>query len=223
LVVFMTMTVHISVWLLRIVTELDEARGAAAALSVAEERLRFSRDLHDVVGRALSAIAVKSDLAATLVRRGDDRAADQMDEVRELAQVSLAEARDLVRGYRSITLASELAGARSLLAAAGIDTSVSGAADDLPAEAAEAAAWVLREATTNILRHSAARHCTVTITATSITIGNDGVRAPGSGGGTGLRGVRERIAAVGGTVEITGGDGTFTVEARFPGHAECIR
>ncbi|MGC0366689.1 two-component system sensor histidine kinase DesK [Rhodococcus sp. 27YEA15] len=212
---FMCGTVYLSAWLLRMVTELDEARGAAAALSVAEERLRFSRDLHDVVGRALSAIAVKSDLAATLSRRGDERAAEQMDEVRALAQESLAEARELVRGYRSIALASELAGARSLLEAAGISTEIVGAADRLPVELAEAAAWVVREGVTNILRHSSARTCTITVEDRAITVVNDGGGRSRSPGGTGLEGLGERVVAVGGTLSAELDDGTFTLSARF--------
>ncbi len=212
---FMTFTVQLSVWLLRMVTELDEARGAAAALSVAEERLRFSRDLHDVVGRALSAIAVKSDLAATLSRRGDDRAAQQMDEVRDLAQESLAEARELVRGYRSIALASELAGARSLLEAAGITTDIRGSADALPIELAETAAWVVREGVTNILRHSSAQQAVIEVTGESVSIANDGAVQQRAGDGTGVNGLRERVTAVGGILEVIHDEGTFTLTAHF--------
>ncbi|MCJ0906578.1 sensor histidine kinase [Rhodococcus sp. ARC_M6] len=214
-VAFMTVTVQMSVWLLRMVTELDEARGAAAALSVAEERLRFSRDLHDVVGRALSAIAVKSDLAATLSRRGDDRAAQQMDEVRDLAQESLVEARELVRGYRSIALASELAGARSLLEAAGIATDIRGSADALPIELAESAAWVVREGVTNILRHSSAQHAVIEVTGGSVSITNDGAGRQRDSDGTGVNGLRERVEAVGGTLEVTRGGEDFTLTAYF--------
>lgn len=214
-VAFMAVTVLMSVWLLRTVTELDEARGAAAALSVAEERLRFSRDLHDVVGRALSAIAVKSDLAATLSRRGDDRAAQQMDEVRDLAQESLVEARELVRGYRSIALASELAGARSLLEAAGISTDIHGSVDALPIEFAETAAWVVREGVTNILRHSSAQTAVIEVTDESVSIVNDGVGQQQASNGTGLNGLRERVEAVGGTLEVTRDDEGFTLTAHF--------
>lgn len=216
LVVFMTVTVRLSVWLLRMVTELDEARGTAAALSVAEERLRFSRDLHDVVGSALSAIAVKSDLAATLSRRGDDRAAQQMDEVRDLAQESLAQARELVRGYRSIALASELAGARSLLESAGVVTDMRGSAEALPIDLAETAAWVVREGVTNILRHSAAQAAVIEVTGESVSIVNDGAGQRQAGNGTGLTGLRERVDAVGGTLEVTRGDEHFTLTAHFP-------
>ncbi|WP_415975430.1 sensor histidine kinase [Rhodococcus sp. 077-4] len=213
---FMAFTVQLSAWLLRIVTELDATRDAAAALSVAEERLRFSRDLHDVVGRALSAIAVKSELAAALARRGDDRAADQMDEVRQLAQESMTDARKLVRGYRSVDVASELDGARSLLSAAGISTELVGETADLTERAAEAAAWVVREGVTNILRHSTATYCRIELTADSIRLTNDHPSAPTGRDGTGLSGLRERLVAVGGTLITDRTTEEFVLAAGLP-------
>ena len=219
IVVLMAFTVQISMWQLHIVTELDSSRDAAAALSVAEERLRFSRDLHDVVGRSLSAIAVKSELAAALSRRGDDRAADQMDEVRDLAQQSMTEARQLVRGYRSIDLRAEIEGASSLLTAAGIDTEVIGSPDAVQAEFAEAAAWIVREGATNILRHSDATHCRVEVTAHSVRIVNDRPRIRSSSDGSGIAGLRERLATVGGSVESVRDDDRFTLIATFGNEA----
>ncbi|CCQ17748.1 Two-component system sensor kinase [Rhodococcus sp. AW25M09] len=216
-VVFMAATVRLSAWLLRIVTELDATRDAAAALSVAEERLRFSRDLHDVVGRALSAIAVKSELAATLARRGDDRAAAQMDEVRILAQESMTDARQLVRGYRSVDVASELDGAQSLLSAAGISTELVGESANLDEQAAEAAAWVVREGVTNILRHSAATYCRIELTDNSIRLTNDHpVASTGREDGTGLSGLRERLVAVGGSLDTVKTTEDFTLTATLP-------
>ncbi|MDI9930465.1 histidine kinase [Rhodococcus sp. IEGM 1354] len=216
-IAFMAITVQLSAWLLRIVTELDATRDAAAALSVAEERLRFSRDLHDVVGRALSAIAVKSELAATLARRGDDRAATQMDEVRALAQESMTDARKLVRGYRSIDVAGELDGARSLLSAAGISTELIGETSALSERAAEAAAWVVREGVTNILRHSAATYCRIELIDSSIRLTNDHPGAPsGRNDGTGLSGLRERLVAVGGELRTEQTAEEFTLTAVLP-------
>ncbi|MCJ0891733.1 histidine kinase [Rhodococcus sp. ARC_M12] len=216
-IAFMAFTLQLSAWLLRIVTELDATRDAAAALSVAEERLRFSRDLHDVVGRALSAIAVKSELAATLARRGDDRAAGQMDEVRLLAQESMADARKLVRGYRSVDVASELDGARSLLSAAGISTELVGETSTLSEPAAEAAAWIVREGVTNILRHSAATYCLIELTDNSIRLVNDNPHASaGRDDGTGLSGLRERLVAVGGALNTEKTSEEFILTAALP-------
>ena len=137
MVVFLVFTVRISLWLLQVVTELDQARSAQAALAVAEERLRFSRDVHDVLGRRLSTIAVQSELAATLAERGDERAGARMLEVRAVAHEALREARELARGYRAIDLDQELEGARSLLRSAGIEVRL--AVDGVPAAWQEAA------------------------------------------------------------------------------------
>ncbi|MDD9205445.1 histidine kinase, partial [Georgenia sp. 10Sc9-8] len=115
-----------------VVWEQERMRTVHARLAVAEERLRFSRDLHDVVGRTFSAIAVKSELAAELARRGQDGAVDQMLEVRGLAQDSLREVRGVVAGYRAVDLAAELDGARSVLRSAGVRTRVVGDGTALP-------------------------------------------------------------------------------------------
>ena len=113
---FLVFTVQSSLWLLDVVTQLDRARSAQSSLAVAEERLRFSRDVHDVLGRRLSTIAVQAELAAKLTERGDVRAVDQILEVRETAHVALREARELARGYRPLDL--DARGARGGLPAA---------------------------------------------------------------------------------------------------------
>ena len=105
---FLAFTCAFSVWLLNAVYELDEARETRARLAVAEERLRFGRDLHDVMGRNLAVIALKSELAVQLARRGRPEAVDQMIEVQRIAQESQREVRDVVRGYREADLGVEL-------------------------------------------------------------------------------------------------------------------
>jgi two-component system sensor histidine kinase DesK len=199
---------RVTTWMLDVVWELDRARQVQAGLAVAEERLRFARDLHDVVGRTLSVIALKSELAAQLARRGRDSAIDEMLEVRRIAQDSLAELRAVVGGYRAADLDSELAGARSLLASAGIECRMIGDGSGLPAEVQGTLGWAVREGTTNVLRHSDARTCTITLRGAgagevTLTMDNDGVRAPAVETrvrfGSGLVGLAERLAALGGT------------------------
>ncbi|MFE7407237.1 sensor histidine kinase [Isoptericola sp. NPDC057559] len=243
-VLFWSSTARMSMWIVEVVRRLDDAREVAARLAVAEERLRIARDMHDVVGRALSAVAVKSELAAALARRGDPRGADQMDEVRTLAQDSLREVRGVVAGYRGADLATELDGARSVLRAAGVAVRVVGEVPDLAAPQVEALAWVVREGVTNIVRHSDARECRIVLAdepvdgaggagrgrELALTVSNDGVRAgavpdvaagstAGTTSGAGLVGLRERLAAVGGALEAEAVGDRFVLTARVPAPA----
>ena len=107
-------------WMIDVVRRLWRSRQVMADLAVAQERLRFSRDLHDVFGRTLSTVAIKSELAAELARRGDPRAVAEMVAVHELAHSAQSEVRGIVRAYRHIDLAEEVGGARSVLDSAGI-------------------------------------------------------------------------------------------------------
>ena len=226
-------TAAFSVWLLDAVYELDEARETRARLAVAEERLRFGRDLHDVMGRNLSVIALKSELAVQLARRGRAEAVDQMIEVQRIARESQREVRDVVRGYRETALDVELAGAQGVLTAAGIECEVTGEATGLPTEVQSALGWVVREATTNVLRHGNAGRCAVAVRVAEgsvvLTVENDGAKAidggtggsgggtGGSGGGAGLVGLRERLSAVGGELEAGAvDDDRFRVRATVP-------
>lgn len=214
---------RISFWILDVVQELALGRQASAALAVVQERLRFSRDLHDVMGRHLSAIAVTSDLSATLARRGDDRAPEQMDRVRDLAHESLAEVRALVRGYRAIDLDTELAGSRSLLEAAGISVTVELDPSHLDAGHREAVAWVLREGVTNILRHSRATKVLVRSAPGLVELRNDGATTPRAEAGSGLTGLRERVAESGGEVRVHCEHGEFSLLTTFDGAAPAGR
>ncbi len=220
-----------SAWTVAVVWELERARVAHARLAVAEERLRFSRDLHDVVGRALTAVAVKSELAAELAYRGRDGAGGQMLEVRDLAHDTLREVRAVVEGYRAADLAAELVGARSVLRSAGVEVRVTGedVARGLPAVAAEALAWAVREGTTNVVRHADARTCELALVAQRggdvlLRVANDGVRArpAGPGGGAGLRGLTERLAPLGGAVSAATDGDRFVLEVRVPAVAREV-
>ncbi|GAA4262523.1 sensor histidine kinase [Dactylosporangium darangshiense] len=197
---------RVTLWMLRVVRELDRSRHVEAALAVAEERLRFSRDLHDVVGRTLSVVALKSELAAQLAKRGRGEAVEEMLEVRRVAQDALADLRAVVGGYRAADLSDELCGARALLASAGVTCTVTGDPATLPADVQGTLGWAVREATTNMLRHSEAATCTIALTSTpaavTLTMTNDGVRntaTPLRFGG-GLVGLSERVAALSGTL-----------------------
>ncbi|HMH90681.1 MAG TPA: histidine kinase [Streptosporangiaceae bacterium] len=220
-------TYRLSAWSLRIVWELDRARAGQARLSVAEERLRFARDLHDVLGRNLSLIAIKSELAGGLARRGETAAAaGHMLEVHGVAHESLREMWAVVGGYRTADLGAELAGARDVLRSAGISCRVTGDACGLPADVQAALGWVVREGTTNVIRHASGTVCTIELhlsgppgaAATAmLRMDNDGARTAGAGGGTGLAGLAERLGALGGSV-TTGPlrGGGFRLEATLP-------
>ncbi|MGI5499391.1 sensor histidine kinase [Lentzea sp. CA-135723] len=200
---FLVAAFRSTLWMLKIVWELDRSREVRANLAVAEERLRFARDLHDVVGRNLSAVALKADLAAQLARRDRSTAAiDEMLEVRQIAQDSLDELRAVVSGYRTADLTVELAGARSLLASAGIDCRVIGDVT-FAGEPAGALGWAVREGVTNVLRHSEATTCTITLRGKVLTMSNDGASPSPFRFGSGLTGLHERVAALGGSVTAT--------------------
>ncbi|PJE96968.1 sensor histidine kinase [Streptomyces carminius] len=219
-----------SAWTMRVVSELEAARETQARLAVAEERLRFGRDLHDVLGRNLSVIALKSELAVQLARRGAASAVDQMTEVQRIARESQREMREVVRGYREADLHTELVGARGVLRAAGIDCRIEDSGSgELPEALQSALGWVVREGTTNVLRHADARWCVIRLRTgpgdgpVELAVENDGAGPSpaaaegGSEGGSGLAGLRERLAALGGT--LTGerhGGGTFLLTARVP-------
>ncbi|NEA55663.1 sensor histidine kinase [Streptomyces sp. SID13666] len=224
----MAFTYRGSAWILVVVWELDRAREAQSRLAVAEERLRFGRDLHDVMGRNLSVIALKSELAVQLAQRGRPEAIDQMVEVQRIARESQRDVREVVRGYRSVDLQVELAGALSVLRAAGVDCRAEG--DDgatLSPAVQSVIAWVVREGTTNVLRHGDARSCVIRLLvepagSAVLTMENDGavavpaVAAPTTPG-TGLTGLRERVGALGGTLTAepdTGG--VFRLTACVP-------
>ncbi|WP_223832871.1 sensor histidine kinase [Streptomyces venezuelae] len=222
-------------WTLSVMWEADRAREVEARLAVAEERLRFGRDLHDVMGRNLAVIALKSELAVQLARRGRPEAVDQMVEVQRIAQESQREVREVVRGYREVDLKVELTGAQGVLEAAGIKCRVSGSEVTLPASVQSALGWVVREAATNVLRHGDAGRCDIALAVSegraTLSVENDGVpevvpggRGPGPAGrgsglagrGSGLAGLRERLAAVGGTLDSTSGDGVFRLAVQVP-------
>lgn len=224
---------------IRLTIELRETRDELARAAVAAERVRIGRDLHDILGHSLTAIAVKAGLAHRLLERGAPDAAaaagTEIADVQRLAREALADVRATAAGYRDVSLAGELAVARSVLTAAGIRADLPTAVDDVSPAGRELFGFVVREAVTNIVRHSDARHCSVELTRTSVQITDDG-RGSGAGGsraigaalagvtrpgdtarGGGLRGLTERVSAAGGTLVAGPLDGGgFRVTATLP-------
>ncbi|MDC0766912.1 sensor histidine kinase [Streptomyces sp. HD] len=204
---------------------LDEARRLEAELAVREERLRFAGDLHDIQGHHLQVIALKSELAARLVELDPARAAAELKEIRRLAADALSDTRAVVQGYRRTSLDDEIGNATRVLAAAGIDARMTldptAVAARLTDSARHLLGLVMREATTNVLRHSQAGRADVDFRVVNgharLRIGNDGAEDHPTGlDGTGLRTLAERLGAAGG--ELTWGrDGDrFVVVATLP-------
>jgi two-component system sensor histidine kinase DesK len=200
--------------------ELVEARDELARNAVADERLRFARDLHDLLGHSLSLIALKSELAGRLAERDPARARQEMADVEAAARRALAEVRDAVSGYREVSFAQALVEARSALSAAGVSLRAPSGVAPLPAKVDAVLGWVVREATTNVLRHSHARTVTVDLDATGrsarLTVTDDGVGGTAPSG-AGLSGLAERVEALGGRLECgPAGARGFRLAAEVP-------
>jgi two-component system sensor histidine kinase DesK len=204
--------------LLRANAELREARAELAEMAVADERLRFARDLHDLLGHTLSLIALKAELAGKLLPARPDDAAAELEQIRDLTRSSLTQVREAVDGYRRPSLPSELAGARVALEAAGIELHVDAGEEPLAPDVESVLAWAVREGATNAIRHSGARHAEITLRPGMLEIADDGGGAPrAEPAGNGLTGLRERVQAVGGTVEAGAAPGGgFRLVVRLP-------
>lgn len=218
------------------VRELRAAREELARRAVEEERLRFSRDLHDLLGHTMSVIVVKSEAARRLARRDLDAALAQITDIESVGRQALTEIREAVTGYREGSLGTELDRARSVLEAAGIEPAVHHSGPPLAAQTEVLLGWVVREAVTNVLRHGrGVTRCEISVegeaegvrvrvvddgegrgASEGATAGDMGSR--GVVGGTGLRGLEERLAAAGGrlTAGTAGARGGFVVTAELP-------
>jgi two-component system, NarL family, sensor histidine kinase DesK len=207
----------------RLVGELQATREELARLAVTEERLRIARDLHDLLGHSLSLIALKTELAARVVRQDVDRAAAELADIDRVTRRALAEVRGAVQGYRNLALDEALDGARSALSAAGIDCRLEDAPRmTLPAEVEAVLAWAVREGTTNVVKHSHAHRCDIRVRAdadsAAVEVENDGADAAATApAGSGLTGLAERARAVRGTLEAgPRRDGVFRLHLTIP-------
>ncbi|WP_234582746.1 sensor histidine kinase [Micromonospora sp. MH99] len=204
----------------RLVEELRRTQRELARTAVEQERLRFARDLHDLLGHTLSLVVVKAEVVRRLAPTDLQRAAAEAADIERIGRTALTEVREAVTGYRERSFARELDGVRTALADVGITVSVSDVGRPLSVEADDAFGWVLREGVTNVVRHSRASRCDVDVTSDAdeavLTIRDDGV-----GGrpqfGNGLRGLAERLAQAGGTLHVgPARGGGLLLTARIP-------
>jgi two-component system sensor histidine kinase DesK len=206
------------VWFWDLLLQAEEGRSAQAQLAATEERLRFARDVHDLLGHRLSVIALKAELAERLAPSDAGRAGAEAAEVRRIAATALTELREVVHGYREVDLREQVSAIERVLVSSGVRCTVTTPAGELPGPGAAVLAAVLREASTNLLRHSAATWCTIDVEDSAggvrLTVVNDGAGAATPDAHShGLRGLAERLAEHGGQLRTRAADGTFTVEA----------
>ncbi|HEY0531383.1 MAG TPA: histidine kinase [Actinoplanes sp.] len=192
----------LATWGIRLAGERQHRLGAAqqeiADLAVQNERARIASDLHDILGHSLTVVTVKAELAQRLLDVDLERARKELADLEALARDALSDVRATAMGVRGISLPGEIAAAREALAAANVEADLPGAADEVPSRNRELFAWTIREAVTNIVRHSKATHAQVKLGAGSVEIVDDGV----GGGvvtadGQGLKGLRRRAEALG--------------------------
>lgn len=221
LVIILPLAMVFQMWLWQVVISLDAAKSERAELARTQERLRFASDLHNIQGHHLQVIALKTELAERVLSRDPDKAATLIHETQDLAREALEDTRCLVRGYRAVSFAVEAENAAAVLDAAGIRMTIDLAADP-PPELDHLLGSLLREATTNIIRHSAARQVTITLKtdeagSIALGIGNDGVpERPRGADGTGIVSLTEQYRAAGGTLTAATDNGRFLLRGILP-------
>jgi two-component system, NarL family, sensor histidine kinase DesK len=212
--------------LLETIAELRRTRAELARVAVADERERFSRDLHDLLGHTLSVMVVKAEAVRRLAATDPDAAAAHAADIERVGRTALLDVRQAVDAMRAPNLPEELAGARDALEAAGIRTTIEAGALDVPEDVGTVLAWALREGITNVLRHSGASSCTIVITEdgdhAQLEVIDDGVGGPtrpteGSvARAGGLDGLRDRLRTAGGSVDADSTGEGFRLVARVP-------
>jgi two-component system sensor histidine kinase DesK len=206
--------------LVRAVDDLFATRADMAEMAVGSERLRVSRDLHDLLGQSLSAVSLKGDLAIALLQSDPPAAVAEIRGLTEVAREALRDIRHVVHGEHPVTLRNETQGAAVLLGAASIDAYIDVELQDLVPEVDELFGWAMREGITNILRHSQAANCLIKASrqerAALLEITNDGARSI-HGAGTGITGLTERAQLLSGQV-LAGllEDGHYRLSVEIP-------
>ena len=197
-----------------LIGELEEAREREADLAVFRERVRFASDLHDIQGHTLHVVKLKTALAEKLVHTDADRARAELREIHELVAQTITQTKELAYAQRRLNLAAEVENAKNLFEAAGIAVRVD-RDDEVDVHTGEMLGQVLRETTTNILRHAQATHVRISLSATGIAITNDGA-ADQPPELRGLATLKHRVAEDGGVLTVKQEDGHFTTAAEFP-------
>ncbi|MFI9200619.1 sensor histidine kinase [Streptomyces sp. NPDC053048] len=206
--------------------KLGATREELAHAAVERERLRFSRDLHDLLGHTMSVIVVKAEAVRRLAPRNLEAALGQAADIEAVGRQALTEIREAVTGYREGGLTAELESARSVLGSSGIDVDIRQSGPPLPPQTAALLGWVVREGVTNVVRHSGAGRCVIEVRGepdrVHLEIGDDGcgigsVDGTTGTGGNGLKGLAERLAAAGGSLRSGPGERRgFRLVAELP-------
>ncbi|HWM40600.1 MAG TPA: histidine kinase, partial [Streptomyces sp.] len=194
---------------------LEESRERDAELAVIRERVRFASDLHDIQGHTLHVVKLKTALAQKLVRSDAERAEEELREIHALVGDTISQTKELAYAQRRLNLSAELENAKNLFEAAGIRVRIDREAE-VDVHAGELLGQVLRETTTNILRHAQAEQVRITLSQSGITIDNDGVQENPLPELKGLSTLRERVAGDGGELTVEQKDGHFLTAAAFP-------
>jgi two-component system sensor histidine kinase DesK len=197
-----------------LVAELEQSREREAELAVTRERVRFAGDLHDIQGHTLHVVKLKVALAEKLLDTDPDRAREELGEVRSLVGDTIVQTKELAYAQRRLNLSAELENAKNLFEAAGIHVRVE-RESEVDARAGELFGQVLRETTTNILRHAQARQVRITLSSSGITILNDGAAEEGPPELSGLAALRHRLVENGGELVVSRTDGRFLTAAAF--------
>lgn len=208
-------------WLAALAVKVDATRSDLADRAVAEERIRVSRDLHDLLGYGLSAIKLKSELSHRLLPDHPDQARETLGEILDITRHTLVDVRSVALGYRLLSVEETFCSAKAVLTSANITVNMELDHGEIPEPAATVLATVLRESVTNVLRHSRAEHCEISLRQKEdlieLQIMNDGAdESPCDPSGSGVRNMTERVDEIGGSFTSRRESGRFHLHAQIP-------